>query len=371
MMLHGLSLFLVSALSSAGVAVDSGKPPIYSGAELLKNASKELKLEGAAVIIVQVTPKGPVDLVRSYTGNFSPDTELPIASVTKMLTAATIATLVDRGRLSFDTPISHCIGDAPAAWHGMTIRQTLSHLSGLPGLPPGRESRFADLATSVDEMKVVPLKGAPGKIFVYSGTAYQVAARCAERLEGKDFRSIFAERIAKPLELKATRYFGAKAPLTGGGIVTSPSDMERFARMLLLGGKLDGVRVLKTGTIEDMARMIAAPSRGAETPAIANGFAGTGTGFWCERVTPSGRCVSIAGLGAFGSYLWVDFEKSAYGVMLVRTDPTPILPVWRAIRAAAFESHGSSGQKRDPLARRFSHQASSPIVLRERPDLAP
>jgi len=64
---------------------------------------------------------------------------------------------------------------------------------------------------------------------------------------------------------------------------------------------------------------------------------------WCERVRPDGRCVSVAAIGAYGSYTWVDYDHGLYGVMFVKDDPVKILRAWRAVRAAAEQSVIRSG----------------------------
>jgi CubicO group peptidase (beta-lactamase class C family) len=297
------------------------------------------KLEGAAVIIGRIDAKGSgTDVLRGFYGTYGPDTVEPVASLSKWVTAATIASLVDAGQLRFDDPISQFIKDVPADKKAITVRQALSHLSGIPGVPIQQEVGRRDLAEAAANALRLPSEGAPGTVFVYSGAAMQVAARAAEIAGKDDFRTLFRRRIAEPLGMRRSEYRafseGKGAPAVGGDLVSTPTDMERFTRMLASGGVHEGRRVLSKAVIDDMARVIGAKAEPRAVPRMAQRYPGTGTGLWCERVAADGRCTSIAAIGAFGGYSWVDYDRGLYGVMFVKTDPIKILKHWRAVRAA-------------------------------------
>jgi CubicO group peptidase (beta-lactamase class C family) len=338
------SLALVLALClfcnpvAARPAVDGVIAPTREGLDaFLQKVLAEQALPGIAVIVARRQGSGLWrDVIREYYGVYKPDTVEPVASATKWYTGATVEAVVEDGKLRLDDPISRWIPDVPPDKLAITVRQTLSHVSGLPQFGPVAERQNRDLAESVRKVLAAPLVGKPGTVMNYSGTALQVAARAAEIASGKPWRALFAERIAKPLSLQHTTYgvTGEGAPVTGGGLRTTPAEMEVFTRMIANGGEDRGVRVLKPDTVRDMARLITRGSQVLDVPAVALSYPGMGTGEWCQSVDAAGRCTSVASIGAFGAYAWVDYAKGLYGVFFVRGRLNEIMPKWILLRAA-------------------------------------
>ena len=187
----------------------------------------------------------------------------------------------------------------------ITIRQLLTHTAGLGyiigvkgpllaayaqnGLVGGRVSRLPipglpevtpapDLATWSERLASLPLVAQPGKRWIYSASI-DLLGRVIEVASGQDFESFLKERLFDPCGMSST-YFtvpesetgrlttnygvnemlpvplpidpGASSiyldepsvPSGGGGLVSSPKDYDRFLRMLLGYGKLDGRRVM-------------------------------------------------------------------------------------------------------------------------------
>lgn len=205
--------------------------PLHDRAALFDKMVTALRLDGAALVIAHRTSSGWTDDVRKFAGTMKSDSQIPIASATKWFTTTVIASLVDERRFSFDKPISTCLPGFTGDLGAVTLRELLTHSSGVPALPPGREASFPTLAASVDQLRDVALAARPGTKMIYTGTAFQIASRCVETLESKDFRDLFKSQVALPLGLLNTRYgYDGAAPLTGGGIVTTPRDLETFTR---------------------------------------------------------------------------------------------------------------------------------------------
>ena len=59
-------------------------------------------------------------------------TKFRIASITKQFTAAAILLLEERGKFTLDDPVKKFLPDAPAAWDKITLRNLLTHTSGIP-----------------------------------------------------------------------------------------------------------------------------------------------------------------------------------------------------------------------------------------------
>jgi CubicO group peptidase (beta-lactamase class C family) len=183
------------------------------------------------------------------------------------------------------------------AKRAMTIRDLLRNTSGLvygmgdyadPGFgnaavhllygvkaPLRRDKPLADFAASLGAL---PLLHQPGEVWEYS-IGYDVLGRVIEVVSGQTFDRFLQSRLFAPLHMvdsgfsvpadKLARLVavpGAQpAPLSdgdvakpqtffsgGGGIVSTAPDLLRFCQMLLNGGELDGVRILKPETVRLM-----------------------------------------------------------------------------------------------------------------------
>lgn len=216
------------------------------------------------------------------------DTAFPAGSVTKTLTAALVMTEVDAGRLDLDAPIAAHVPpqlrpvDATGTEVDVTLRQLLSHHSGLPvtwdgfpGLPPV-ESRAGYIAESRTVVH------APGERLVYSNVAFVLAGEIAAASAGMSFEELAQERLFDPLGMTRTSlghtddYSGPLAaghtrgpdgtpvpephldltPMAAAGsLLTTPEDLARFATMLLSGGVFEGERILSEAAVEEMTSL--------------------------------------------------------------------------------------------------------------------
>lgn len=110
----------------------------------------------------------------------APDAQYLIASIGKQFTATAVLHCLDRRGLAVETPLARVWADVPGEKRGITVRQILSHTSGLPASDTG------ELATSADEARrsilALPLASLPGSRFAYSNANYQLGAALVEHL---------------------------------------------------------------------------------------------------------------------------------------------------------------------------------------------
>ena len=119
-----------------------------------------------------------------------------IASSSKWLVAATLLTLVDDKAISLDDKLAVYLPQFKAESAGITIRQLLSHTSGFPPFTMYLKEPSLTLAQSIDSIaNNVNLISEPGTEFNYGGVSFQVAARLAEVVSGKDWETLFNEKI--------------------------------------------------------------------------------------------------------------------------------------------------------------------------------
>jgi CubicO group peptidase (beta-lactamase class C family) len=194
-----------------------------------------------------------------------------------MFTALVVMQLVEAGRVDLDATVATYLPGAPHASE-ITVRQLLSHTSGLPNpldaafstqavaTPTTPEAVLAPLATQ-------PLDFAPGTRYEYSNTNFVVLGRIAETLTGRPLAAIEAERILAPAGMTqsafgavpagipfATGYMDATgqtvAPpydaswlYAAGDLITTAPDLARFDIALMAGKivSLKSLAVMQTG----------------------------------------------------------------------------------------------------------------------------
>lgn len=203
-----------------------------------------------------------------------------LASLSKPISTAAIMSVVDEGLLDLDGAVTDSLHDFGAGVdiltaNGMleaqrdsiTLRQLLSHMSGLP------ENFSPDLFDTnplpsrdeqIDAMLQMPLASAPGERLRYSNVGIGIAARVAEEVTGKDILILIDERILQPMGLRnivlapgsgyddriatlqnpgseGTERESYNSPwwrssgLPWGGFYATPEDMVRFAASFLPG----------------------------------------------------------------------------------------------------------------------------------------
>jgi CubicO group peptidase (beta-lactamase class C family) len=228
-----------------------------------------------------------------------------LMSMTKPLVAAAALTLFDEGEFTLDEPISNQLpewkepkvlenGKLVPASSPITPRMLMSHSSGLhygslnasgggAAAVAFKASRSAG-ATLRDFSEAVaqePLKFQPGMDYAY-GFGLDILGRYIEAVAGKPLDEVMKERLFVPLKMVDTDFWvppdkagricriyrqpkpGVLEPgrdavdlsvkptlfLGGHGLCGTAADYERFCRMILDRGELDGVRVLKPETVD-------------------------------------------------------------------------------------------------------------------------
>ncbi len=303
---------------------------------VVDQVAAQLGGDGAGLVVL----RGADVLHRSVHGQLAADTVLPIASASKWLAVATILTLVDEGVLDLDVPVARYLTEFDRAdKQALTLRQCLSCTGGVTPRLLDR-MRGWDSAKFAAAAADAALRDQPGSAFRYGGVGFQIAAVAAERATGKRWHDLFAERIAAPLGMRATK-FGTLVPIGGeagttalpwvaGGAVSTLDDYALFLRMLVGKGEVDGHRILSEASIAAMWRD-QVPSHVEVQPV---GFESKrvryGLGTWIE--TLDAAVVRVSDPGAFGFTPWIDLDLGAAGVFAVKDRVQRVLPQVRRIQ---------------------------------------
>lgn len=135
-----------------------------------------------------------------------------IGSVTKQYTAIAILKLMEEGKISLRDSVQHYIKSVPYKGHTITIKNLLTHTSGIKGydgldfhIPNAIRIDFSPKQW-IDSLANLPLDFIPGTKFNYSNSNYLMLGYIIEQVSGKSYKNYLAENIFKPAGLSATYY---------------------------------------------------------------------------------------------------------------------------------------------------------------------
>ncbi|HZS07096.1 MAG TPA: serine hydrolase domain-containing protein [Blastocatellia bacterium] len=180
--------------------------------DYIKSQMQEQHIPGLSVAVVK---EGRVVLAKGY-GLASVELNAPataetvyhLASLTKQFTAAAIMLLVQDGKLGLDDKINRYLENPPANWQAVTVRQLLTHTSGIKDYLIEMHAHLPDGTTPADIVAALgpmPLNFTPGAQNSYSNTGYLVLGMIIQKVSGKSYDEFMTERIFKPLGMTHTR----------------------------------------------------------------------------------------------------------------------------------------------------------------------
>jgi CubicO group peptidase (beta-lactamase class C family) len=260
------------------------------------------------------------------------DAVFRIASLTKPLVTTAAMMLIEQGRLDIDVPIHRylpelaglALAGGKAPQRPPSVRDLMRHTTGFAYLNEIRDAATRELAAQVGlDMRLatmtrpqvlqalasLPLVCEPGSAFRY-GFSTDVLGLVVEAVHGAKLGDILRDTVLGPLGMHDTSFdlsgerrdrmaigmpddagffaftgkfdegaAGADVIQSGGGGLSSTlSDYLRFARMLMGGGQLDGVRLLSEQTVAAMTADQLDPGVDGPTTLTGPGF-GFGFGF--------------------------------------------------------------------------------------------
>lgn len=192
------------------------------------------------------------------------NTVFRIGSVSKALSSAGLALLVERGQLDLDAPVQKYVPDFPDKGAPITTRLLAGHLAGIRHYR-GREMLlnrpFANAHDALSIFQNDPLVAPPGTKFSYSTYGWTLISAVMESAAHEDFLPFMQENVLKPLGMTHTHaerkdtpdpectqfYRNGATPgkfvpepsvdnsykWAGGGYVSTPEDLVRFGSALL------------------------------------------------------------------------------------------------------------------------------------------
>ena len=143
----------------------------------------------------------------------SPHTVFDVGSVSKQFTAMSILLLQQEGKLNIDESVRKYIPELPAYADQITLRQLLSHTSGIRdhfGLLEIAGRDFDGTADTLDYLRYITRSAAPnfepGTRYLYSNSGFVLLSQIVYRVSGMPLSRFAAERIFAPLDMRDTRF---------------------------------------------------------------------------------------------------------------------------------------------------------------------
>lgn len=269
------------------------------------------------------------------------DDQFLVASVTKTFVATTVLRLRDEGRLDLGDRLADHL---PGLTHPVTVRDALSHVSGLQREPVGDvwatlEHPDADalLAEAADAEQILRA----GEAFHYSNLVFSLLGQVVERLDGRPWHEAVRHRLLDPLGLNRTTVGFDGGPHAHGYFVPPWHDVPVPEPVLDLKGT--GPAGALASTADDLTRwaaFVADPDPDVLDPATMDemtrprAFAdpdgwkvALGLGFFLHR-TPGGRTLvgHTGGMPGHVTGVFVDRSSGVSAVVLANSS-TPSDPM--------------------------------------------
>ena len=268
------------------------------------------------------------------------DTIFDVASLTKVIaTAPCMMLLVERGRAGLDDPLFRYFPRFRGEGReNITIRHLMTHTSGLrAGL---RQKDWSGREMGIELALAESPLDTPGTVLRYSDLNSILLAAVVETVSGRPLEQFAREEIFEPLRMNDTLFlpppslFSRIAPTSSGadsrgvvhdptarrmdgvaghaGLFTTAYDLAIFARMLLGGGAVHGVRLFRPETVALMTSV--------QTPSTISARRGLG---WDIDTTFSGARGSLfppgssfGHTGFTGTSIWIDPSSQTFVIFL-------------------------------------------------------
>jgi CubicO group peptidase (beta-lactamase class C family) len=300
-----VGVLLAACSSSRGLVAPAAVDVEAGAASVLQPYIDRGELPGAVVLVTSRTKV----LEFSALGQADIGKKLPmqkeslfwIASTSKPFVGVLVMMLVEEGKIALDERVTTYLpsftptlpgGETTELARNITVRQLLTHTSGLPGRLPVEAPTLdlLPLAERVEGYGKAKLLAQPDAAFIYGNADVNTVARIIEVVIGDSYENVLERRVLRPLGMRETTFCPTprsleklvkaysldasdklvetpipslayplsecekRYPVPAGGLFSNARDMSRFAEMLLSGGILDGRRYLSAASIAEMTR---------------------------------------------------------------------------------------------------------------------
>jgi CubicO group peptidase (beta-lactamase class C family) len=316
---------------------------------------------GIPAVVLAVVKNGRIVVekgygVKSTDNNQPPDenTVFYIGSLSKAITAVGAMLLVDKGKLNLDDPASRYMKDLPRDWNRITVRQFMTHTSGIPDLPNRQKKRTDNIEQAFKLAAGLPMSFEPGTKEEYNNFNFAVIGHLIEEISGQSYSDYMRANIFGPLGMNhtgggildrfpnhATGYNGVDGNIKpgvfelqefgwpSGGLATTLADLLKLDEALRSG------RLMKQSTYEQM---------------ISKADVGSGTPGWFTHDAGGVKLVTKNGAGTMGfSSMYIFAPERGDSVIMIRNfaGKAAIQPPANQIMAAVLGIKDTGGNGAD------------------------
>jgi CubicO group peptidase (beta-lactamase class C family) len=377
-----------TAVTTLQSYVDSG---VLAGAVTLV-ATRERVLELKAVGYADVARKTPIKT----------DALFWIASMSKPMTATALMMLVDQGKVRLDDPVERYLAEFHGQMlvtekspvrvvlkkppHTITVREILSHTSGLVGRSPlERELDTLSLREATITYALSPLQFAPGSKYEYCNPGINTVGRLIEVVGKMPYEEFMRQKLFEPLGMTDTTFWpsddqlkrlaksykpgaGGKGleeasitqlsyplsdrkryPYPAGGLFSTAADVAVFCRMILQGGAYDGRRYLSERAVRAMTSTQTGKLLDKE-----KGEQGYGLGWSTSKRSPGESGPVIPGPcghgGAYATDMMIDPQRQLITVFMVQHAGYPGVEASKVVgdfKHAALKTIGKADDRKN------------------------
>jgi len=259
-------------LTTAALLLGLGRAAFADGVDdYLKSQMAAKHIPGLSVTVVR---DGQVVKTAAY-GVSNVEAKTPatlntlygLGSCTKPFTAVAVLQLMEAGKVELDAPVSRYLDSLPAAWNLITVRQLLTHTSGLPNyrlyldyakLSDPKYSRAGSVAAVIAGK---PLHFAPGTKYEYSNTNYHLLGQLIEKVSGQTYAAYLASHQFQAAGMTET-HFAALPALPSQAEGYDWDGKKRLPNTVFLPAALDFGDDGLLSTVGDLAKWTTALSTG-------------------------------------------------------------------------------------------------------------
>lgn len=364
------SLLLVCLLTSPALSAAEKPAPLAAALQQFVDDGQLagiVTLVGNQEAVLDVQVLGMADIERKLP--MRRDSLFRIASMTKPITALAIMQLAESGKLQVTDPVEKHLPEflgqmlqvsqdqgtttlkKPA--RPITIKDLLTHTSGLPEYPAGMSDVYRTRKWTLNETTIAlsqrPLLFEPGSKWQYCNPGIDTLGRIIEVVSGEAYDVYLDQHIFKPLGMVDTTAYptaeqldrlamtyarrdgklvaapggvvdyavGAKHPVPAGGLFSTADDLGKLYRCLLSGGKVQDKQIISPAALAEMTRIQTLNPKGELIGGVPWGYGFNvvreSKGVF-EHVSPT----SYGHGGAFGTQGWIDPPQGIYTVYLIQ-----------------------------------------------------
>jgi CubicO group peptidase (beta-lactamase class C family) len=303
-----------------------------------------------------------------------------IASMTKPITAIGIMILQDEGKLSIEDAVEKHLAEFKGQMliqkkvdgtlalvkppRPITIRDLLTHTSGLPGgFPAGYSDLYLTRHLTLKEATLAqsqrPLDFEPGSKWAYCNAGIDALGRIIEVVSGQPYEEFLHERVFEPLDMDDTTFYpneeqlsrlaglygqkegkltfadyvligptkDARHPIPAGGLFSTGGDLANLYQAMLHQGwygvtKIGDQRILSQAAARQMTSLQTGDLQCGFTPGMGFGFG------WAVIREPQGvheklSTGTFGHGGAFGTQGWIDPQQGFFVILLIQRTGLP------------------------------------------------